>query len=143
MKSSALVLMAVAFLANEKPRDDKALIQGTWGIVAMEADGKEVKGEMFEAAKKGKMTFKGDSFMQSMMPERVLPFKLDASKKPATLDIEVKVPAEVTFRYLYEFVDEDTLRLCSGKQSDVRPTEFTSKGGQFLLTLKREGKKEK
>src|SRR5262245_17952961 len=125
-----LVLLAFASLAADKPdmkKQDKERIQGTWTVATLEVDGKEVKGETFEAFKKGKLTFKGDSYIHSMAPDRVLTFRLDPDKKPAALDVEVTTPAKAVFRYLYEFVDDDTLRLCSGKEADVRPKEFTSK----------------
>jgi hypothetical protein len=37
---------------------------------------------------------------------------------------------------LYE-LRGDTLRLCGSRSGEPRPKEFTSKDGQFILTLKR------
>lgn len=139
-----LVLLAFAAVAADKSvqKTDKERIQGTWVVTALEVDGKEEKGKAFEAFKKGKVTFKGDSFIHSLAPERMSAFRLDPDKKPAALDLEVTDPAKATFRFLYEFVDDNTLRLCSStKDAALRPKEFTSKGAQVITTYKREVKK--
>ncbi len=142
-----LILVVFVSLADDRAspkKSDKERLQGTWAVAALESDGKEVKGETFEAVKKGKVTFKGDSYIHSLAPDRVVTFTLEPHKKPATLDLEVTEPAKAVFRYVYEFVDDDTLRLCwSAKDAAARPKEFTSKGGQVIITYKREGKKPK
>jgi uncharacterized protein (TIGR03067 family) len=145
--SLTLVVFVSPALADDKAdskKSDKERLQGTWAVAALEADGKEVKGETFEAFKKGKVTFKGDSYSHSLAPDRVVTIALDADKKPAALDLEVTGLAKAVFRYLYEFVDDDTLRLCSSaKDAAARPKDFTSKGGQVIVTYKREGKRPK
>ncbi len=118
------------------------LASASWAVVTVEKDGKELTGEKAEAFKKVKLTFKGDALTHSAAPDQVAKFKLDPEKKPAALDLEVTEPAKAVFRYLYE-LDGDTLRLCSWSKADERPKEFTSKGGQVVITYKREGKKEK
>ena len=110
------VLLAFASVAageSAPKKTDKERIQGVWVVNAVEVDGKEVKGEAIEAFKKGKVTFKGDSYIHSMAPKRVLTFRLDPDKKPAALDLEVSDPAKAVFLFLYDFVDDNTLRLCS------------------------------
>jgi uncharacterized protein (TIGR03067 family) len=145
--SLTLVVFVSLALADDKAdpkKSDKERLQGTWVVAALETDCKEVKGETFEAFKKGKVTFKGDSFTHSMAPDSVVKFTLDPDKKPLALDLEVTDPAKAVFRYLYEFVDDDTIRLCSsGKDGAARPKEFTSKDGQVIVTYKREGKRPK
>jgi uncharacterized protein (TIGR03067 family) len=149
-----LALLAFATVAADKPapkRPDKDRIQGTWALVAWEEDGKKESREEFEARagfRNVKITFKGDSCPCTYSQgagEVVLEmtFKLDPDKKPAALDLEVNLglgpPSHNEF--VYEFVDDDTLRICRGKKQEVRPKELTSKGGQFVATLKRERKR--
>jgi uncharacterized protein (TIGR03067 family) len=140
-----LTLLAFAPVAADKPAPktpDKERIQGTWGIVALEEDGKEKKREV-EELKKRKYIIKGDSITDSTEPGSVATFKLDPDKKPAALDVEVEILGKFVFYCVYDFVDDDTLRICHTKDLSERPKKLTSKGGQRVVTLKREGKRPK
>jgi uncharacterized protein (TIGR03067 family) len=150
-----LALLAFAPLAADKPapkKPDKDRIQGTWVYVALEEGGKDVTREKVEELKKKKLTFKGDSCTfagsafgpQVLMLKRdpVVTFKLDPDKKPAALDLEVNIYKKGVLLCVYEFVNDDTLRICAKKpDGEERPKELTSKGGQAVITLKRERKR--
>ena len=64
-------------------------------------------------------------------------FKLDATKAPKTIDIDMQITEE-TLLGIYE-IKGDTLTICLGSPGDKRPSEFESraKSGRFLMTLKR------
>ncbi len=98
-----LAVLAVALVAaDNKPADkaddkpvqkktDKELIQGTWDLVTVEADGAEVKdGPVVENLKGMKLTFKDNAVSNSKVPDDKATFALDPDKKPAELDIVVK-----------------------------------------------------
>jgi uncharacterized protein (TIGR03067 family) len=92
--------------------------------------------------KDAKWTFKGDTLKSPLWHEKVVvTFTLDPAKKPPTIDVVVKTEdSKDTVPMLYVLKD-DTLKLCTGGAPGERPKEFNSKGGQAILTLKREEKK--
>jgi uncharacterized protein (TIGR03067 family) len=139
-----LTVLAFAPVAADKPapkRPDKERIQGTWVVVAWEEDGEENKRKV-EERKKHKYTIKGASITESTLLGHVGKIKLDPDKKPAALDVEATIfEQKVNYYFVYEFVDDDTLRICSKPYGLERPKELTSKGGQYVFTLKRERKR--
>ena len=62
-----LAVLAVALVAAERPDDkksDKDRLQGTWVVSGVEAKGEALKsGDMFEALKDMKLTFKDDTVL--------------------------------------------------------------------------------
>jgi uncharacterized protein (TIGR03067 family) len=141
-----LALLAVALApAPEKTKTDKERIQGAWVITAIEAEGKELKeGPIYENLKDLKLTFKDDSVTNSKSPTDKATFNLDPDKKPPALNLVVKGAndqVQENLQMLYELKD-DSLRLCAVPMPNAdRPKEFTSKGGQIILSFKREEKK--
>src|SRR5260370_41774223 len=95
-----ITLLAVALVAADKPAADKATekktdkerIQGTWVFEALECDGEPVKqGGLYNHVKDQKWTFKdGGAATTSNDPDDKATYTMDAAKKPATLDYEVK-----------------------------------------------------
>ena len=141
-----LGVLAVVLVAADKPAEDKKTdkerIQGTWVVTGVEAKGAALKeGDLFDQLKDMKLTFKGDSVLNSKHPDDKATFTIDPDKKPPTLDIEVGPPRKDTMRMLYQFKDDNTLQLC-GSKSEERPKEFGSKDDQMVITLTREVKKE-
>jgi uncharacterized protein (TIGR03067 family) len=107
---------------------DKLL--GTWVIVSGEADGKpsppdKIKGSQMTVDKKTiKLTDKDDKQLW------ILDYKLDASKKPAEIDMTVAEGqgAGKSSQGIYE-LDGDTLKICYGLPGANRPKDFKTKEG--------------
>jgi uncharacterized protein (TIGR03067 family) len=130
------LLLAVCVAA-----DDKDLIQGTWALVAVEADGKKHDLDDKEVANlKGlTMTFRGDKVSNSKTKQEGA-FVLDTRVTPHTLDVTARKDGkDRVLPMLYE-LDGDTLRLCFflDPERRERPKEISSQGGRLVLTLKRE-----
>jgi len=142
-----LALLAFPFAADkaDEKKTDKDLLQGTWVFVSLERNGKKIADDddfQYVVLKDAKWTFNGDTLKSPLWNEKVaVTFTLDPSKKPATIDLVIKTEdAKETAPMLYELKD-DTLKLCTGGAPGERPKEISSKGGQAILTLKREEKK--
>ena len=140
--TAVLVVAAPAPAEDKKKDEDK--IQGTWAIVSAQSGGEDKPG----GTKDVKFVIKGD-LITIQEPKREgkeekAKFKLDATKKPKTIDL---IPSdrggkEELMPGIYELKD-DELKLCFVKGTKgERPTEFSSKAGteQVLIVLKREKK---
>src|SRR5262245_61569483 len=123
---------------DAKPADGKASLDGTWVAVTTIKDGAEL------AKENNKVTSK-DSTFTMIKGDKELKGKvqIDATKKPATIDIEVTEGDEKgkSSSGIYELAGDD-LKICLGLQGTPRPTEFDGKAGSgcILVTLKREKK---
>jgi uncharacterized protein (TIGR03067 family) len=126
--------------AEDKGKAKKAAdpLTGTWKAVSVVANGDEVeqfKGTLF-TYKDGTLTRKNEQ------GEQVSSYKLDPTKKPATIDITAKGGRNEgqTRKGIYE-VKGDDLKVCVAFMPDAdRPKEFASEAGSgnILITLKRE-----
>jgi uncharacterized protein (TIGR03067 family) len=147
---TALVVLLLGSATNtggqdDRPMSDKDLIQGTWGIMAVEFDGRALPdGPELKRFQEVKLTFKGDSVLNSRDKDVTGRFTIDSTKKPGQLDIvTTKEKAEHKMLYVYH-LDGDTLRLCFTRNSDVfRPRELTSDNAQIILFFKRQKLPEK
>jgi uncharacterized protein (TIGR03067 family) len=138
----AFVTVGLALTADAVPGDatkkDLDAMQGVWQVVSLEIDGKALPEDQFKAFK---LTIKGDKGSHpgddGKTEEATL--KLDASKKPKTIDIMPLTGSDKgkTIRGIYS-LEGDTLKVCANHNGDARPTEF--KGGKdiVLFTMKRE-----
>jgi uncharacterized protein (TIGR03067 family) len=125
---------------NAGKEDHKRLL-GTWKLVERIIDGKKVD-------QKGTWTFSGNQILYGPDAAVHAVFKLDATKRPRTLDFDhVAKDGKILDMVLgiYE-LEGDTLKLCvsiPGK-SDVRPRTFESKEGSgHTLTVLQRVKDEK
>jgi uncharacterized protein (TIGR03067 family) len=137
-----LAVLAVALVAAERPEDkksDKDRLQGTWVFSGVEAKNEALKSDMFEQLKDQKLTFKDDTFISSKHDADKATFKIDAGKKPATLDVEVAGANKETLLLLYQFKDDNTLQICL-LQRHERPKDFSTDDHQIIITLKRQEK---
>ncbi len=125
-----VVLTANSLMAGEPAKQDAFkkdvdAIQGTWKIVALEADGKQAPAEIVAALK---LTFKGDTltFTPGEPGFSNYTYKLDPSVKPANFDMtHADGPKKgETNRGIY-LLEGDRLKICFGK-ADSRPKEFTT-----------------
>lgn len=119
---------------DKKPEDAKEKLQGTWNAVSSVMDGKndpesEFKGESF--------TFEGDKcILKKRKGNWIGSYKVDASQKPAQLDITLDNGEMV--KLIYQ-LDGDTLNL-GEKNGGTRPKSFEAATDTRQLTLKREKK---
>jgi len=131
-------LAACVLLIAAEGKDKKAAdpLTGTWKVTSLEVGGMDV-----EQAKGSLFTFKdGKLTMKSEQGERTSTYKLDTSKKPATIDTTSKNGDQEgrTRKGIFE-VKGDELTLCVTFQGDDRPTKFASEdAGVGLIKLKRE-----
>jgi len=140
----ALVLLAAPLRAEDKPKNDRDNLQGTWLAVSLVNDGKTLLDE--KSPKEGpvtKLVYDDDKWLIKVGDKTVASgkFTIDASKKPKEIDIldETGTKNEKTKLGIYE-LDGDTYKFCLGKAGKPRPKEFTSKegSGHSLGVSKRE-----
>lgn len=100
---------------------DEMAIQGTWLLVATEADGKQDTTN--KNVNKVFLVFGANGRYAVKPPGFEFPgtYKLDASRMPNTLDVTV---GSRTLLALYELTG-DTLRICEGSGTE-RPRNFSS-----------------
>src|SRR5262245_32648043 len=110
-------MLPLLFLAlvgvDDKRQDDVVLIQGTWSLVAVEADGKKHGLDDAEVANlKGmQMTFRGDKFSNSKAKQEGT-FVLDQRPTPRTLDVTARKDGKDRVLPMIYELDGDTLRVC-------------------------------
>jgi uncharacterized protein (TIGR03067 family) len=137
MRYVMLVLVSAVTLlmaADDQADKDKKALQGTWKVASLEKDGQAVPAEK---VKDMKFVFKDDTFTLSdgQRTENGT-FKLDPTKKPKAMDA-THGNAKESAPFIYE-IDGDTLKLCWRKPGGERPKEFTGKGTDGYMVLKRE-----
>jgi uncharacterized protein (TIGR03067 family) len=141
---AVIFFMAIRLIAAEPPKPDAVKkdmdeIQGTWKLVALEADGKQAPAEIVAALK---LVFKGNTltFKPGEPGFTNYKFKLDPTTKPARLDMTHADGTEKgdTAPGIY-LLEGNHLKICIGRAGN-RPTAFatTAKSGQGLYTLERE-----
>jgi uncharacterized protein (TIGR03067 family) len=139
---NCIILAAVAcFLgtaSTDETKTDHKELQGKWIVTSGVIDGNQLPKEQI----KGHLIHTGDKYSWSAGEgqEGSGTFKLDASKKPKTMDC---VPADgplqgQTVEEIYE-LNGDTLKICFVFPGSKRPTEFKSDAGsgRWLFTYKR------
>ena len=139
-----IVLLATSLIAGESSKQDAVKkdvdgIQGTWKMVALEAEGKQAPTEVVAPLK---LTFKGDTltFTPGEPGFSNYNYKLDPTTTPASFDMShTDGPNKgKTDKGIY-LLEGDHLKICFGK-ADNRPKEFTTTGnsGGGMYTLERE-----
>jgi len=145
-----ILLAAIAALGaaddakDEAIKKDRKQIEGTWKVVALEANGNKA---MDEDARKLTVV-NGSDGTWSLRSEGSEISKgtntFDPTKKPKTIDF---TPTEgegkgSQFLGIYE-IGENTRRLCFAPAGKERPTEFTTTSGNefILVTFEREKSK--
>lgn len=139
MQVQLILALAAGFLAAPVPKADATkdaqTIQGTWIVTSAEREGKavdDIKGE--------KLTLKdGSVVITTKNKEEKGVYKIDATKKPKTIDLTEEGKTEA-YPGIYT-LEGDTLKICFSRKPGDRPTEFSSKGdGHMLVVLKRQKK---
>jgi uncharacterized protein (TIGR03067 family) len=134
---TGLVLLAAAGRTSAEDKQAADKLQGTWTVAALVNDGKEQDNTGEQS-----VTFEGDK-ARAKTPngEHEVTYKLDASQKPAAIDI---IPRDgphkdQTLKGIYSLKD-DELKICWAHEPDAdRPTKFesTAESHVMLITLKR------
>jgi uncharacterized protein (TIGR03067 family) len=132
-----LVIGLMTAADEKKPDDVKDKLKGTWVMVSIEFGGMKVPDDVVKGQS---ITFEDDKATQRDK-DKVEPmtYKIDASKKPAELDM---TPTEgsgkgKTAQLIFQ-LDGDTLKI-AGKMKPGRPKGFDDKD-LLIMTLKREKK---
>ena len=141
MRLTIGLMACLLFVAAEDKTKDKPAgadpLTGTWKVESLVADGQEreeAKGSTF-VFQDGKLSWKSER------GERNWKYKLDTSKKPATIDLTVVGGNRdgTQTKGIFE-VKGDDLKMNVTYMPDVdRPKDFSnSDGGLALITLKRD-----
>jgi uncharacterized protein (TIGR03067 family) len=136
--ASVVALGVFVALVGCARADDQEKFQGTWKPEKAVQGGMSMPAEELE---KMSIEFKGNMAMprHGEKQEKAAEFKLDASKKPKTIDISVpQGDKSEHVKGIYEF-DGDTLKICFSKDGGERPEKFESAEGSksMLIVLKR------
>jgi uncharacterized protein (TIGR03067 family) len=131
---SRLALTAALFLTADDPaRSDLDKLQGTWQLVAMEAEGQEVPAEHFHG---WNAVYEGNrlTLRAGEMVRRRGLVTLGPSRNPKAMNTwDQDGPYEdETVPGIYE-LDGDTLKVCFARPGAERPKEFTTKQGTGFL----------
>lgn len=122
-------ILAIAFCAvyqNKAAVDAKTELEGTWDLVSLERDGKEVKPQKITKA-----IFTGDKFV-IQVEDKVIAggtFKIDSTQKPKATDAAYTEGPDKgkSFKGIYQ-IEGDVLKFCrAGSPDQKRPTEFKTK----------------
>lgn len=113
---------------------DLKLMEGTWKVVVMEADGKPAPEK--EKGFPLKLVVKGDQF-SSLYADKVLmqgTLKLAGDKGPREIDAELKMDPfkGMVQKGLYE-IKGDEMRVIFAEPGKARPSDFKTRDGQMLL----------
>jgi uncharacterized protein (TIGR03067 family) len=136
------VLLFAVFLAGAGPALDAQALQGTWQVVAVEAQGKKYTDKDPELApfKELRITFKGDKVSGPAGEEFANPFVLKAAGKTKVIELTAGETngQELIHRALYE-VNGDTLRLCTrrGRLNAEPPKAFAGTDETIIFTFRR------
>jgi uncharacterized protein (TIGR03067 family) len=130
------LVVAAAPRQDDANKKDLEKLQDTWKLESAQVAGKDVPPAEIEKMPL-QFTFKGDkvTIEENGRPTEGT-IKLDAAKKPATMDL-TPAKGDFTVLALYE-LEEDTLKLCFIKESKERPKSLDTTGTKAsLLVFKR------
>src|SRR5690242_12395362 len=133
MTPHAILLCAALLPAADVPAGDAnaadlAKMQGDWMVVSMTIDGTKLGNDEAQSIFR---TVTGNGYRMFRFSKAVGrgTLKLDASKKPKTIDSTPAVPPNAKpVLGIYQF-DGKTLKICNGRPGQPRPTEFGAKEG--------------
>jgi uncharacterized protein (TIGR03067 family) len=134
MKHCTLLLATILLIVGAAPQEDANAVdlkkmQGDWVVVSMVKDGTKIPDDdaqaLFRSMKDNTYTITRYTRVISKGT-----FKIDATKKPKTIDATPAGPADKAQPVLgiYE-LSADTLKICSAPPGKERPTTFEAKEG--------------
>jgi uncharacterized protein (TIGR03067 family) len=136
----AAMSLAAPLLAADPAAKGSGKIEGTWTAVSAERNGEKMPEDQ---VKKLKLIITADKFKADAGDEKhEADYKIDATKKPATIDVTPLDGAEKgkTILGIYA-LQGDELKICLARPGgNERPTEFASKADSetLLIVLKRD-----
>jgi RNA polymerase sigma-70 factor (ECF subfamily) len=117
------------------PQSDEDQLEGSWDVVSLEADGKQVA--LPPELKEQALTFQNGTMRTRLCQPEVTEatFTLGGSRLPKTIDIHFE--GDHRSLGIYE-LENNVLRICLAPASKGRPSEFktTADGADVLLILK-------
>ena len=134
MKCCTPLLAALLLIVGAAPKDDASAMdlkkmQGDWVVISMIKDGTRIPDDDAQALFR---TVKDDTYTVSRFSKVVGKgnFKIDATKKPKTIDSTPAGPADKApvIHGIYE-LKGDTLKTCNAPPGKERPTNFEAKEG--------------
>ena len=133
------VSAALAAPEIDDAKKDLEKMKGTWKAVAGEAGGNPLPDEFLKSIQ---FTITGDKYsLKQGDEEEEGTLKLDAAKKPKTVDVSITKGRDKDKKQhgLYQ-VEGNTLKFCFAPPEKERPKEFAAKAGSenLVITLKRE-----
>ncbi len=120
---------------EDATKKDLEKVQGDWAQVSFVVDGGKLPDDEAQALFRSMKDDKYTIFQFKKVIGKGT-FKIDASRKPKTIDAATIVGGrELTLLGIYE-LDQDTLKLCFAPPGKPRPTDFTSrKGSEHRLSV--------
>ena len=104
--------------------------QGTWQAEKLSSGGTDAPAD--KVAQIG-ITFKGNQAIPKLNPTDVAKVKIDATKKPAEIDL-IDGESKVN-KGIYRFIDKDTLEICMNVEDAARPKDFVSLKGSTVIIM--------
>lgn len=146
---SAAIVLAISFgaLAAPAPKESKSdasKFEGTWTFTSWEHAGRVLPDEARDTAR---WSVDGDKYnFEIQGVKEVGTIKLDSSKKPATIDLNISEGTDKGKSQLGIYkIEKDTITFCFARPGvSERPTEFstTEENNQILVTIKRTKKED-
>jgi uncharacterized protein (TIGR03067 family) len=124
---AALLPNAADAPATDSDAADLAKMQGDWMVASLTNDGIKLSNDEAQTLFR---TVKGNRFtiFRFSKPLNQGTFKIDATKKPKTIDSMGSKPNSKPILGIYEF-NGDTLKICNALPGMPRPTDFEAKPG--------------
>ncbi|HEV3262227.1 MAG TPA: TIGR03067 domain-containing protein [Gemmataceae bacterium] len=139
---AAGILIAAGPSSSNATKRDLEKMQGDWAAVSMVVDGVTLSDDEAQSIFR---TVKGNRYTLYLFSKALIKgtFKIDASKKPKTMDVVAADGPEKgkTVPGIYE-LDGDRLKVCFAPAGQKRPKDFTAKegSGHTLTVWEREKK---
>ena len=134
---SVCILQVTGAAKDAAIKKDKDALQGTWSVITVATDGKEVDVTKLVGAK---VIFEGDKAQGKVIKlgkGNDCGFKLDPTVTPKTIDFVHEDGTVMPGIYL---LDENKLKICNSSPKSARPKTFESKtgSGTVLIILRRD-----
>jgi uncharacterized protein (TIGR03067 family) len=140
LASANLLAVALRPMKKDPVKEDMKKLEGQWVIESYIQLGQDMS-----ATWAGKMSrvITGNRWATTSGGQTTqYTFQIDPTKRPKAMDITTVGPGgeKQTFLCIYE-VTGDTLTLCQAQGGQKRPTKFTAKAGNDILTVAKRRKK--